>query len=250
MRVDQPDAGAVVVAAASAAGRECGSRERHHGREGPEPGIEHLSSSCLERRRDHVAAGLGLLNDRDLRLEPSGPTWTLLRWCAMQRNVKASSPGRRRAWMEQDSCRDRRSGREPSPRRGSEPKMKLPLKSTALAVSAFALLGAAGAAQAAEYANVVSATPVTGSFPVPRQQCAEGTQVVPAQPSGGGALVGAIIGGVRRQPDRPWRRPRRRHRHRRRRRRRRSATTPRWPTARARWCRCATAAPSAATRAA
>ena len=74
--------------------------------------------------------------------------------------------------------------------------MKLPLKSTALAVSAFALLGAAGAAQAAEYANVVSATPVTGSFPVPRQQCAEGTQVVPAQPSGGGALVGAIIGGV------------------------------------------------------
>ena len=74
--------------------------------------------------------------------------------------------------------------------------MKLPLKSTALAVSAFALLGAAGAAQAAEYANVVSATPVTGSFPVPRQQCAESTQVVPAQPSGGGALVGAIIGGL------------------------------------------------------
>ena len=74
--------------------------------------------------------------------------------------------------------------------------MKLPLKSTALAVSALALLGAAGAAQAVEYANVVSATPVTGSFPVPRQQCAEGTQVVPAQPSGGGALIGAIIGGV------------------------------------------------------
>ena len=74
--------------------------------------------------------------------------------------------------------------------------MKPPLKSTALAVSAFALLGAAGAAQAAEYANVVSATPVTGSFPVPRQQCAESTQVVPAQPSGGGALVGAIIGGL------------------------------------------------------
>ena len=74
--------------------------------------------------------------------------------------------------------------------------MKLPLKSTALAASAFALLGAAGAAHAAEYANVVSATPVTSSFPVPRQQCADGQRVVPAQPSGGGALVGAIIGGV------------------------------------------------------
>ena len=74
--------------------------------------------------------------------------------------------------------------------------MNLTLKSTALAASAFALLGAAGAAQAAEYANVVSATPVTSSVPVPRQQCAEGQRVVPSQPSGGGALVGAIIGGV------------------------------------------------------
>ena len=74
--------------------------------------------------------------------------------------------------------------------------MNLPLKSTALAASAFALLGAAGAAQAAEYANVVSATPVTSSFPVARQQCADGQRVVPSQPSGGGALVGAIIGGV------------------------------------------------------
>ena len=74
--------------------------------------------------------------------------------------------------------------------------MKLSLKSTALAASAFALLGAAGAAHATEYANVISATPVTSSFPVPRQQCADGQRVVPAQPSGGGALVGAIIGGV------------------------------------------------------
>jgi len=74
--------------------------------------------------------------------------------------------------------------------------MNLPLKSTALAASAFALLGAAGAAQAAEYANVVSATPVTSSFPVSRQECADAQRVVPPQPSGGGALVGAIIGGV------------------------------------------------------
>jgi uncharacterized protein YcfJ len=74
--------------------------------------------------------------------------------------------------------------------------MNRPLKSTALAASALALLGAAGAARAAEYANVVSATPVTSSVPVARQQCADGQRVVPSQPSGGGALVGAIIGGV------------------------------------------------------
>jgi uncharacterized protein YcfJ len=74
--------------------------------------------------------------------------------------------------------------------------MNFPLKSTALAASAFALLGTAVPAHAAEYGNVVSATPVTSSFAVPRQQCAEGQRVVPAQPSGGGALVGAIIGGV------------------------------------------------------
>ena len=74
--------------------------------------------------------------------------------------------------------------------------MNTPLKSTALAAAASALLVAVGPAHAAEYANVVSATPVTGSYPVPRQQCAEGQRVVPPQPSGGGALVGAIIGGV------------------------------------------------------
>ncbi|MGZ3437954.1 MAG: glycine zipper 2TM domain-containing protein [Caldimonas sp.] len=74
--------------------------------------------------------------------------------------------------------------------------MNTPLKSTALAAAAAALLGAAGVAHAAEYANVVSATPVTGSVPVPRQQCAEGERYVQQQPSGGGALIGAIIGGV------------------------------------------------------
>ena len=74
--------------------------------------------------------------------------------------------------------------------------MNTPLKSTALAAAAAALLGAAGAARAADYANVVSATPVTSSVAVPRQQCAEGQRYVPSQPSGGGALVGAIIGGV------------------------------------------------------
>jgi uncharacterized protein YcfJ len=86
---------------------------------------------------------------------------------------------------------------ERSPNRDEDPnEMNLPLKSTALAASAFALFGAAGSAQAAEYANVVSATPVTSSFPVSRQECADAQRVVPSQPSGGGALVGAIIGGV------------------------------------------------------
>ena len=76
--------------------------------------------------------------------------------------------------------------------------MNLPLKFTALATSAFGLFGATAAAHAAEYANVVSATPVTSSFPVSRQECADAQRVVPPQPSGGGALVGAIVGGVRR----------------------------------------------------
>ena len=74
--------------------------------------------------------------------------------------------------------------------------MNTPLKSTALAAAAVALLGGAGLARAAEYATVISATPVTGSVTVPRQQCADVQRVVQPQPSGGGALVGAIIGGV------------------------------------------------------
>lgn len=74
--------------------------------------------------------------------------------------------------------------------------MNTTLKSTALATAAVALLGAAGAARAAEYANVVSATPVTSSVAVPRQQCADVERYVQPQPSGGGALIGAIIGGV------------------------------------------------------
>jgi uncharacterized protein YcfJ len=74
--------------------------------------------------------------------------------------------------------------------------MNTTLKSTALAAAAVALLGASGLARAAEYATVISATPVTSSVAVPRQQCADVQRVVQPQPSGGGALVGAIIGGV------------------------------------------------------
>jgi uncharacterized protein YcfJ len=70
------------------------------------------------------------------------------------------------------------------------------MKISACAAAAAALLGGAGIASAAEYANVISATPVTGSVPVPRQACAEGERIVQQQPSGAGALIGAIVGGV------------------------------------------------------
>jgi uncharacterized protein YcfJ len=70
------------------------------------------------------------------------------------------------------------------------------IKISACAAAAAALLGGTGFANAADYANVISATPVTGSVPVPRQACADGQQVVQQAPSGAGALVGAIVGGV------------------------------------------------------
>lgn len=55
---------------------------------------------------------------------------------------------------------------------------------------------ACAAAQAAEFATVVSSTPVTASLPMPRQVCSEGQQLVQQRPSGAGALLGAIAGGV------------------------------------------------------
>ena len=57
-------------------------------------------------------------------------------------------------------------------------------------------LSAYSGASAAEYATVISATPVTGSVTTPRQDCANGEQVVQPQPSGAGAAIGAIAGGV------------------------------------------------------
>jgi len=74
--------------------------------------------------------------------------------------------------------------------------MNTPAKFTALAAAAVALMGTAGLARAADYATVISATPVTGQVNVPRQQCADVDRQVVRQPSGGGALVGAIVGGV------------------------------------------------------
>ena len=67
---------------------------------------------------------------------------------------------------------------------------------TTTSVAAIALLGVAAAAQAAEYANVVSATPITTSVAVPRQECFQSEQLVQQPPSGAGAVIGAIAGGV------------------------------------------------------
>ena len=78
-----------------------------------------------------------------------------------------------------------------SPSKSSQPK--------ALTVAAAAaLLGGslvASAAQAAEYATVVSSTPVMGSVPQARQVCSQGQQIVQQQPSGAGAVIGAIFDG-------------------------------------------------------
>jgi uncharacterized protein YcfJ len=74
------------------------------------------------------------------------------------------------------------------------------MRSTLQQASAIAVaLGATLAAQAAhavEYATVVSSTPVIASVPVSRQQCSEGSQIVQQQPSGAGAVIGAIAGGL------------------------------------------------------
>ena len=70
------------------------------------------------------------------------------------------------------------------------------MKMSVCAAAAAALLGTAGLARAAEYATVISATPVTNSMAVPRQDCVDGERIVQQQPTGAGAVVGAIVGGV------------------------------------------------------
>ena len=65
-----------------------------------------------------------------------------------------------------------------------------------LAAAAVGAACAAPAAFAADYATVVSSTPVTAAVPVQRQSCTESQQIVQPQPSGAGALIGAIAGGV------------------------------------------------------
>jgi len=74
--------------------------------------------------------------------------------------------------------------------------MNTVIKTSLAAAASAALLGVTGPAAAAEYANVISATPVAGSVSAPRQECSEGAQLVQQPPSGAGAVIGAIAGGV------------------------------------------------------
>ena len=59
-----------------------------------------------------------------------------------------------------------------------------------------ALLGSAFASQAAEYATIVSSTPVNVPMTVAQRVCSNERQVVPAQQTGAGAVIGMIAGGV------------------------------------------------------
>ena len=74
--------------------------------------------------------------------------------------------------------------------------MNTKLKTGVVAAASAVLLGAYATAGAAEYAHVVSATPVAESVPVPRQDCVQSERLVQAPPSGAGAVIGAIAGGV------------------------------------------------------
>ena len=74
--------------------------------------------------------------------------------------------------------------------------MSTTLKTRLAACASVALFGAAATASAAEYANVVSATPIAESVAVPRQDCVQSERLVQAPPSGAGAVIGAIAGGV------------------------------------------------------
>lgn len=70
------------------------------------------------------------------------------------------------------------------------------MKLSAVAAAAVSLMGLTGAVRAADYATVVSATPVTAAYAVPRTECFNVERVVQPQPSGAGALVGAVVGGL------------------------------------------------------
>lgn len=67
-------------------------------------------------------------------------------------------------------------------------------------VVAVALQGAMGVAFAAappvQYATVISSTPVVVQTSVPRQECSDAPGYVPTPTSGGGAVVGGILGGL------------------------------------------------------
>lgn len=61
---------------------------------------------------------------------------------------------------------------------------------------AASLLVTSAAASATEYGTVVSSSPVTAQISVPQRSCQDRVQPVAPAPSGGGALLGAIVGGV------------------------------------------------------
>jgi uncharacterized protein YcfJ len=70
---------------------------------------------------------------------------------------------------------------------------RLAIGRLALAATLAALTGQA---LATEYGTVVTATPITAQVPVPQTQCVDQQQLVQQPPSGGGALVGALLGGA------------------------------------------------------
>jgi len=57
-----------------------------------------------------------------------------------------------------------------------------------------ALCAALGSAWATEYGTVVSSTPVMNAVPVPQRVCSDQEVVYQQQPSGAGAVIGAIAG--------------------------------------------------------
>ena len=63
-------------------------------------------------------------------------------------------------------------------------------------VTTSALLLSALAAQAQEVGQVITRTAVYQQVAVPRQSCTQSPAVAPAQNSGGGAIIGAIAGGL------------------------------------------------------
>src|SRR5438874_7769301 len=68
----------------------------------------------------------------------------------------------------------------------------------AILVSAMGLvgLGASGLAAAQEVGRVISSTPVVQQVPTQRQVCNQQPVAVQPQSSGGGAVLGAIVGGL------------------------------------------------------
>jgi uncharacterized protein YcfJ len=74
--------------------------------------------------------------------------------------------------------------------------MRSAIRPIAAATAVFSAAVVSPAAFAADYATVVSSTPVMAQVPVSRQQCSQGEQYVQQAPSGVGAVIGAIAGGV------------------------------------------------------